>query len=107
MRHGATAAILLSILPATAAGAQLTITEIIDETGDGQGHLLQDAAGLALDASGNVYVVGNSTGNMFRIAPDGVITEIIDAADRAPEPLRRGCLARRGSRATRPVVCGR
>jgi hypothetical protein len=59
--------------------ATQTITEIIDETGDGTGNPLDAAAGLAVDGTSNVYVTGLDSHNAFKITPGGVITEIIDA----------------------------
>jgi hypothetical protein len=66
--------LLVALLPA-AAGA-VAITQIIDRTGDGATNTLDGAAGVAVDGWGNVYVVGASTRNAFRIDPNG--------ADRAP-----------------------
>ena len=37
------------------------------------------AHGVAVDSSGNVYVAGFSSDNVFQITPGGTITEIIDA----------------------------
>jgi len=62
----------------TGSAAQ-TITEIIDATGDGAGNTLNTPSGLAVDASGNVFVGGAGSDNGFKIAPGGAITEIIDA----------------------------
>ncbi len=41
-------------------------------------YVLQAPARVAADTSGNVYVVGNGSDNVFQIAPGGAITEIID-----------------------------
>lgn len=66
-------------------GTPCTITEIIDETGDGVASLNTPAA-LAADAAGNVYVGGFSD-NVFRIATpttcstDGTPCEITELAD--------------------------
>jgi len=54
------------------------IVELIDTTGDGSGNVLQYPEGLAVDESGNVYVAGRDTDNVFKITPAGVITELID-----------------------------
>jgi hypothetical protein len=68
-------------------GTPCTITEIIDSTGDGGGNTLLYAQGIAADYSGNVYVAGNGSDNVFKIATPGTcstsgtpctITEIID-----------------------------
>lgn len=62
------------------------IREIIDSTGDGT-NPLDGIGGVAVDASGNVYVSGLNTDNLFRIAASTscsttgtpcAITEIID-----------------------------
>ena len=50
-----------------------TITEIIHAG-------LLSPRGIAVDGIGNVYVTGANTNNAFKIAPDGTITEIIDAS---------------------------
>jgi sugar lactone lactonase YvrE len=60
-------------LPASAQVARL----LIDETGDGAGHPLLGARGIALDAKGNVFVSGMLSQNVFRIAPDGKIVQVI------------------------------
>lgn len=57
--------------------SRAAITEIIDATGGGGG-VLQNAAGVAVDVSGNVYVVGEGSNNILKITPGGVITEIIN-----------------------------
>ena len=70
-------------------GTPCTITEIIDSTGDGGGNTLDAPHGVAVDASGNVYVTGSNSSNAFRIETPGAcsttgtpctITEIIDSA---------------------------
>ena len=55
------------------------ITQIIDSTGDGGGNTLSSPGGIAVDGSGNVYVIGRDSDNAFQIDPKGVITEIIDS----------------------------
>ena len=63
---------------ASPSNAQYVITEIIDATGDGGGNVLESPDGVAVDSIGNVYVVGYSNDNAFKITPGGTITEIID-----------------------------
>ena len=58
--------------------APITISEIINSTGDGAGNGLSNATSIAVDSSLNVYVAGESSSNAFKITPDGVISEIID-----------------------------
>ncbi len=70
--------VLFTVGPAT--GNPGVITEIIDETGDGGGNVLESAAGIAVDGSGVVYVAGLMSNNAFKITPEGVIAEIIDAS---------------------------
>ncbi len=69
------------------ADTSVTITEIIDGTGDGGGNVLDGSWGVAVDDSGNVYVSGKKSNNAFKITPGGVITEIIDDTGGAGEPL--------------------
>ena len=47
--------------------------------------------GIAVDGSGNAYVAGYSTSNAFKIAPGGVITEIIDHAGGVGSILDTAC----------------
>jgi len=56
----------------------LTPVEIIDNSGDGGGNILGAPFGITTDSSGNVFVVGQSSNNAFKITPGGTITEIID-----------------------------
>jgi len=59
-------------------GTPCTITQIIDSSGDGGGNPLDSPFGIATDLSGNVFVTGGSSKNVFEITPGGIITEIID-----------------------------
>ncbi len=63
-----------------------TVLAIIDESGDGMGHSLHGPLGVAVDHAGNVYVPGvgypdeETGGNAFKITPDGMVAQVIDAA---------------------------
>jgi len=59
-------------------GEARSITEIVDETGDGGANQLNFPEGIALDAMGNVYITGGGSDNAFKITPAGSITLIID-----------------------------
>ncbi len=64
------------------------ITEIIDETGDGQ-NSFRGARSLGADNSGNIYVTGFDSNNAFKITPNGITTQIIDeTGDGLGNPLR-------------------
>jgi len=58
--------------------ANFFATEIIDSTGDGSNEL-RTPFSIAVDSSGNVFVVVINTNNVFKITPGGIITEIIDS----------------------------
>ena len=68
------------VVAAPTTARAITITEIIDSTGDGAGNLLDIPIDVAVDSLGNVYVTGYNSDNVFRITPGGVITEIIDTS---------------------------
>ncbi len=68
--------------------------QIIDCTGDGtgnctsgEGHPLILPYAVAADDMGNVYVVGRTSSNAFKITTDGAITQIIDGAGDGTRPL--------------------
>ncbi len=69
--------VAIALLIPAASSSQ--VTEIIDSSGDEAGNPLNDPAGVAVDSGGNVYLAGDSSNNVFRITPGGIITEIIDA----------------------------
>ena len=75
-----------------------TITEIIDATGDGGGNTMSFARGIAVDGSGNAFVGGATSDNVFKITPGGTITQIIDATGDgggnvldSPDDIAVGC----------------
>ena len=57
-----------------------SVTEIIDEDGDGLGNGLRTPIDIAVDSSGNVYVTGSgTTNNAFKVSPaSDTVIEIID-----------------------------
>ena len=67
------------------------ISLIIDADGDGAGHTFIGPSGIAVDALGNVYVSSAQSphkDHVFRIAPDGGITLVLDhSGDGAGHPL--------------------
>ena len=69
--------ILLLLGPAFAAAAE-RIVEVIGPAGDGKGNPLRAPIGLARDATGNLFVSGMLSDNVFRIAPDGSVSQVID-----------------------------
>ena len=69
---------LLALMPTEAQGD--TITKMMDSSGDGLGHPLYAAEGVAVDDSGNAYITGKYSDNVFKITPGGVITQIMDSS---------------------------
>lgn len=61
-----------------------TITEIIDDLGDGQGNVLNNPFGIAVDGLENVYVSGANSQNVFQVTPGGQITQIADSTGAGP-----------------------
>ena len=51
---------------------------VLGPAGDGAGEPLQAPHDIATDASGNVYVTGNESDNVFRVTPGGAVTVIAD-----------------------------
>ncbi len=80
-----TLGVLIILISPAAVSAQFT--EIIDALGDGQGHVLESPDGIAIDGSGNVYVAGYKSCNVFKITPGGTITQIIDETGDGFSPL--------------------
>ncbi|MCP3981896.1 MAG: hypothetical protein GY716_21545 [bacterium] len=62
-------------------------SEILSAAGDGQGNSLLNPAGVAVDASGNVYVASQGTSRVFRISPDATAGSVPDGADQSGPPL--------------------
>ncbi len=60
------------------------VTELIDGSGDGAGHFLDQPYGIAVDVHGNVYVSAQLSRNVFKIVPDGTVTQILDATGAGP-----------------------
>jgi len=76
---------LVAAAVATTAFAQST-SVLIDATGDGVSPLTQPA-GVTASPSGNVYVAGELSNNVFRIAPGGAITEVLGPASGILAPM--------------------
>ena len=74
-------AVLSGVLLVSSARAQVVegVTLIMDESGDGAGHVMVNPFGMRTDAAGNLYVACDSS-NAFRVTPAGVITELINFA---------------------------
>ena len=78
--RGSAAILLGAALLAASAGAQaLSVTEVLDAGGDGQGQALSSPQDIALGPGGRLYVPSNATDVVFEVAPGGVITTILDA----------------------------
>ena len=91
-RNRAIGYLALALVQATLAmQAHAQIVEIIDATGDGIGNPLDGAADVDVDASGNVFVAGGNSANVFRITPGGTISEIIDITGDGAGNLFQGC----------------
>ena len=67
MKQACVLCLVLLALSSTS-GETLSITEIVDETGDGGANQLNFPEGIALDEMGNVYLSGAGSNNAFRIA---------------------------------------
>jgi hypothetical protein len=77
------------LILSTASGARSQIiTEILDATGDGTNPFSNNYR-IATDADGNVFATGWGTSNVFKITPEGTVTEIIDQSGAGwPDTLR-------------------
>ncbi len=58
--------------------ATAQITEIIDGSGDGAGNSLIRPRGVAVDDSGNFYLAGFASDNVFRVTEGGVVSVLLD-----------------------------
>jgi len=54
------------------------ITDVLNASGDGMGHALNNPRSLDVDPDGTLYVAGRESSNVFRVTPEGAITQIID-----------------------------
>ena len=55
-----------------------TMTQLMDATGDGT-HAFNTVGGLFVTTDGTVYVTGQSSNNVFKIASTGTVSQILDA----------------------------
>ncbi|MDA1265811.1 MAG: NHL repeat-containing protein [Planctomycetota bacterium] len=69
--------IALALALASAAHGQV-LANLITAAGDGQGNTLNDPRDVVGDHAGNVYVCGLISNNLFKVAPDGTVTELLD-----------------------------
>jgi len=76
MRNFRAMVLVVFLFLAGPAGARDGVTQLLAQ---GQGYAIRAPRGMTLDAKGNLYVVGFMTHNVLRVAPDGTVTEIIDA----------------------------
>jgi hypothetical protein len=78
--RGPAAAMTLALHLSGAPSDALIVTEIVDQTGDGEGNGLDQPWDIALDSAGNGFVssVTGPTSSVFRIGPGGTVTEYED-----------------------------
>jgi cysteine-rich repeat protein len=76
----ATVGTMVLLLASPTLSAALTVTQVIDAAGDGQGHGLDTPWGIVVDGAGNVFVAAYVTNDVLRRAPDGTITAALDAS---------------------------
>jgi hypothetical protein len=62
---------------------------VIGPQGDGQGALLQDANRVVVAGDGRAFVSGSDSQNVFEVATDGSILEVLDATGNGTTPLGR------------------
>jgi hypothetical protein len=77
--------VLTAFVASASPGSAHIITQIIGATGDGAGKTLSGAGDIAVNSSGNVYVTGVGSKNVFKITPGGMITEIMGWGELPPE----------------------
>ena len=85
----------------SATGVPCVISQLIDSTGDGAGNALENPVFLALGPMGDLYVSGQTSDNVFRITPSGMISEIIDRHRRPSRQLPRASQTGRDRRVRR------
>jgi DNA-binding beta-propeller fold protein YncE len=64
-------------------------TLVIGPQGDGQGALLEYADRVVVADDGRVFVSGRDSQNVFEVATDGTILEVLDASGNGATPLGR------------------
>ncbi len=72
-------------LPAPARAEHISM--IFDSSGIGSGQNFQQPWGIAVGSNGDLLLTGSLTDNVFRITPEAVETEIIDATGDGTNPL--------------------
>ena len=56
-----------------------TITQVLDATGNGSGHVCDYPMQIVLDPARNLYVSCYGSYVVVQVAPDGTVTELMDA----------------------------
>lgn len=77
MRRTIRITLLVLTLGVSASGQATRL--LIDESGDGQGNVLENPVSVAMDELGHVFVAGQFSDTVFRIDPDGSIHLILDS----------------------------
>jgi hypothetical protein len=78
-RHFKSILFLASLLMVACCSAygQGDVIQIIDHMGSLTGNALRKPGVLGTDDSGNVFVSGGGSNNVFKVTPEGTITQII------------------------------
>jgi sugar lactone lactonase YvrE len=82
--HGAVFASSFSTDSVLRVGPDGGVELAADSSGAGPGQELNGPRELAVDAAGNVFVVGTLSGNVLRIAADGAVTQVLGPAGAGP-----------------------